>query len=118
MALIDRVRNQTALYWECTGNDGFGGVTVDDVVELRVYWMEKQEQFIDAGTGDAVLSKSVVYPGQDLVLMSYMKLGTLTNLDSDAMDNPLNAEDVFQIRGWNKIPDMSGQNFLRKAMLK
>lgn len=119
MALIDRVRNQTAVYWEYTGPDGFGGGLYEDAVELQVYWMEKVQEFTDSETGDATISEAVVYPGVDLVPLSYLKWGTLDDLDSAApLNDPIAEDKVYQLRGWEKIPDMSGTQFVRKAMLK
>lgn len=122
MALIDKIRNQTAVYWEANGSDGFGGQTYKSPIELDVRWTRRFRLITDPNTGEEIVSSAEVIVGQDIELDSYMKLCSLTDLDSDSDDDPLNADDSlgrpYKVVGFESVPNKYATKFLRKALLK
>lgn len=119
MGLLERIRQQTAVYWEYEGPDGAGGGIYSSPVEIECRWEDKQELFRDNETGEQVLSNAIVYPDRDLVVGGYLLLGSLDDLGSDsASDNvPVSEEDSRRIQGWEKIPNLTATKYLRKALL-
>jgi len=112
---VTRNLNQVAVYWGNPTNDGFGGFTFDDPVEIAVRWTEANELFIDS-TGAQVVSSAIVYHGTDLSNEGFLVLGTLAGLSPEEKANPLLAN-ASQIRGINKVPDRTAQLFIRKVFL-
>jgi len=114
---------QTAVYWGNPENDGMGGRTFDEPVELSpddtngVHWKQRQELFIDAN-GQEKRSQAVVWLAQDVVNGGYLYLGELADLDSDELADPLTVDDAFEIRAFRKIPSVAdATRFERKAWL-
>lgn len=113
--LTDKLK-QTAVYWGSPQSDGAGGRTFDDPVELSVRWEQRQELFIDA-SGQESTSKAVVYLGQDVDIGGYLYLGDLDGLSSAEEGDPLTVGGAYEIRGFEKTPDIKADQFLRKAWL-
>lgn len=112
--------NQKAVYWANPINDGFGGITYDSPVEVSVRWTVKQERFL-ASEGsplvdnvlEELLSRVVVLAESDFELKGKMKLGLLIDLDSDQLPD----NDSMTIMGFEKIPTIKADQFLRKVYL-
>lgn len=110
--------NQTAVYWGSPTSDGTGGRTFGSAypVEVDVRWEQVQKLFID-GSGQEVRSRAVVYVGQDLDLGGYLYLGTLDDLSSAEQADPLAISGAYEIRSFEKVPDINAGRFVRKAWL-
>lgn len=104
------------MYWANPQSDGFGGRIFDEPVEIEVRWEDRQELFIDAN-GQEVRSRSVVYLGQDINIGGYLYLGSLSGLSSDEESNPLSVSAAYEIRGYQKVPNLKTEQFLRKVWL-
>ncbi len=113
---LSKKLNQTAVYWANPVNDGQGGRTFDDPVELSVRWEQRQELFID-GFGQEVRSTAVVYLLQDVVLGGFLYLGTLNDVSSAEEADPMNLSNAFAIRNFESIPNVKATAFLRKVWL-
>jgi len=111
----NRSLNQTAVYWDNPSPSGWGGDSWDDPAEVDCRWEKKQELFIDA-TGEEKRSSAVVYLNQDVDLGGYLMLGDLDDIPSDSQ-LPTDFSGAFEIRGFNKIPNIKGTKFERKAWL-
>jgi len=125
MSIIDVIIKscvQTAVYWGNPVNDGYGGLTYNDPVEVYCRWEDKNEIFIDTN-GNELVSKSVVYVTQDVDNNGYLYLGTLDSildsLESSATPiNPINILGAYKIRRFDRIPKLGSTiEFLRKAYL-
>lgn len=114
--LLTHNLKQTTVYWGNPQNDGFGGRTFDDPVEVDVRWEERQELFIDTN-GQEVRSQAVVYIAQDVDMGGYLYLGDLDDPSSAEEDDPLTVSGAYEIRGFQKIPDIKAGQFLRKIWL-
>jgi len=108
--------NQTAVFWANPVNDGYGGRSFDDAVEVSVRWEDRQEIFVDV-SGREVRSRSVVYVSTDMSSGEYLYLGTLTDLSSAEEGDPLSVSNAYAIRAFQKVPNLAGDVFVRKVWL-
>jgi len=122
-ALMARICRQTAVYWASPVNDGFGGFTFEDPVEIMCRW-EDMHQVVTDDKGNEITSRALVFVLQDVDEEGYLYLGTLDSLYDDAessagaIDNPANIEGVYIIKRFQKTPVLgSTTEFLRKAYL-
>jgi hypothetical protein len=113
---------QTAVYWGNPVNDGYGGHTFDDPVEIACRWEDKDQvvgtQVGGEVTGGVLLSRSIVFVTQDLDEEGYLYLGSLDDLSVEQQANPKLVETAYIIKRFEKTPALgSTTEFLRKAFL-
>lgn len=116
MNLLTSKLKQTAVFWANRVEDGQGGATFDEPVELSVRWEQKQEMFADAN-GQERRSDAVVYVSRDVAVGEYLFLGGLADLSSAEEGNPLIVDGAHEIKKLEKTPDFSGSRYVRKAWL-
>jgi hypothetical protein len=120
--MIIRNCKQTAVYWGNPVNDGMGGFTFDDPVEIACRWENINEIFI-APNGDELVAKSIIYVLQDVDHEGCLYLGTLDDLlesDGESIGElvPSEIEGAQIIKRFDKIPVLgSTTEFLRKVYL-
>ena len=119
---IQKVCVQTAVYWGSPQEDGYGGFTFDDPVELAppngVRWEDKT-QIVAGMDGQEVTSDTEVLVTQDLDYNGYLYLGELDDLDSDELDNPMTVSGAKPIISISKIPMIkSTTEFVRQVFLR
>lgn len=112
---MDFCRNQTAVYWERLAPDGYGGYAWEDPVELDVRWEDSSDVFIDLN-GEKVQCSAKVFLGQDIKVGDFLYLGDYDDLTS-ASGSPASMEKAFSVKRFDKIPDLSGVEYLRRAWL-
>lgn len=110
---LKKVLNQKAVYWPPSTNQGYGGQTYLDPVEVDVRWTEGQEKFI-ANNAEEMISKAYILAETDFENNGRMLLGTLTGLSSS--QNP-DDDGALLIMAFAKIPTKKADQFLRKAWL-
>ncbi len=110
MTFYRRQLKQTATYWSPGTRDSFGNITFGAPVAIPCRWEDKSEQFMSRGT-EEIISSSIVFINQDVVEGGYMFLGT------SAAADPEGVEGAVVIQKFEKIPDIRGRNFVRKAIL-
>lgn len=116
---------QTAVYWGSPINDGFGGFTFADPVEIKCRWEDKAEVNIGwLSTGfpsNLILSKASVMVLQDLDLQGYLYLGSLSKLSTDydgAIPDPIEIQGAYIIHRFDKVPMVrKTDEFVRIAWL-
>lgn len=114
--------NQKAVYWGNPKEDGYGGKTWDDPVEIRCRWQDMQQTILEAN-GEVGLSRAVVFTEVDMEENGLILLGELDELlDSSGQStgeiNLSDLENVWLIKRWEKTPALNDTtNFLRKAYL-
>jgi hypothetical protein len=120
---IKRTCKQTAVYWGNPTNDGSGGFTFDDPIEIICRWEDRNDIFLSP-TGKELNSKAVIYSIQDLDENGFVYLGTIDDLydlygDSlGAIDDPKMIESAFAILRFDKTPVLgSTTEFMRKSFL-
>ena len=115
--MISRNCPQTAVYWGTPVNDGQGGKTYADPVEIDCRW-ELNQQLFTGDEGESVLSIAIIYPTQDVDNNGMIFLGDLDDLTAAEEADPSSVEEAYTIRGFAKIPTLtSTTEFLRKAYL-
>lgn len=110
----ERVMNQDAVYWEILGYNPAGEPVFDDPIEIKCWWQDIHEVFIDA-KGNDVVSNSMVIVDRDLIEESFLWLGTIENLDSQV--DPSANKKAYSIRKFGKTPDRKARKFLRQVWL-
>ena len=114
---LARTCTQLCVYWGSPVNDGTGGFTFADPVELKCRW-EETEQIVADKEGNTITSRALVYLLQDVDEEGMLYFGTLNNLDSDQEDNPISIEGAYYIKRFQKTPALGSTTaFLRKAFL-
>ena len=126
MSIVDAITNacvQTAVYWGSPVNDGMGGKTFVNPVEILCRWESVKQVVLDA-KGNEITSRALVYTLQDLEEEGMLFLGTLDDLLESSGDssgvyyNPEDMSDAYTIKRFEKIPALgSTTEFLRKAYL-
>lgn len=77
-------------------------------------WQEKTINFIDR-LGRETISRAVVHLSQNIDVGGYLYLGELADLSSNP--DPKDTASAFEIKQFEKIPDLGGTRFMRKAYL-
>jgi len=121
MSIITKMLRQDAVYWPLAGVDS-GGVDMDaygqpiasDPVKIDCRWVDKAVQFSDA-VGETRISHSVVYVDRDVVLGGFLMLGVLDDVTDE--DVPLNNVNAWEIKRFDKTPNLKNTEFLRTAYL-
>jgi hypothetical protein len=116
---LNRICQQTVVYWSNPVNDGEGGFSFDDPVEISCRLEEIKQ--INKMTED-VLEKqypSILYTTEELDLNGMIFIGTLNDLDSTQEADPMLIEDgCYFIDRVQKIPVLgSTSSFLYKIYL-
>lgn len=113
---LSRMCNETAVYWQYTGPDGYGGHEYADAVEISCRWMYERE-VVKSDQGKEIVSNSQILVTQDLVEQSMIFKGTLGDLDSGESDSPEKDTNTFHIKRFRKVPSIDGSSYYRKAYL-
>ena len=112
--------SQTAVYWGSPQEDGYGGQTFADPIEIPCRWEDKV-QILGTITGQQTIgyqniSRTVVYVDRDLDEEGYLWLGTLDGIEDNV--NPKDVPRAWIIKRFEKSPALgSTTEFLRKAFL-
>ncbi|MFP4046757.1 MAG: hypothetical protein ACLFT4_03240 [Bacteroidales bacterium] len=113
---IDRLCNDTAVYWENLGPDGYGGILYGSPEEIDCRWVESKELVLDEN-GREVVSNANVLVKKDLTEGGFLYHGTLNDLDSDEQEDPKKKHTAYQILRFIKIPSINKKVYKRKAFL-
>lgn len=105
---------QTAVYWGNPQPDGFGKISYNDPVEIKVRWDEKT-QFVRDDKGKEITSKAEVIVLQDLEVDGLLYLGEIADLNSSG-DPPVS--EAWKIIRSDKSPTFGKTNvFVRTVYL-
>lgn len=114
---------QTAVYWGNPQNDGYGGFTFDDPIELSpddnngVRWDDRVNLEYNKD-GNILLGMARVLCVQDLDEQGYLYLGTLDDLSGEDTSKPQNIDKAYIIRRFDKVPMVrKADEFVRIAYL-
>ncbi len=121
MSIISRMRKQTAVYWALEGSesggnnyDEFGQPQYTEPIEISVRWESRTAEFLDA-QGTRVLSNAIVYVDQDVDITGVLMLGELVDITDE--DNPKENDDTWEIRRFEKLPNLKNNEILRTVFL-
>ena len=119
---------QTAVYWADPADDGYGGVSYADPIQISCRWEDKQ-QIIGTITGNQIvgfqnMSRAIVYVDRDLDVDGFLMLGTLDDLTESSGDSSGEFYDPHQLAGayiikrFEKTPALHNTTeFIRVAYL-
>jgi hypothetical protein len=115
--LQDRVRKHDAVWWQWTGDDAFGDPEYAEPADVKVWWVDKTEEFLDS-TGTRVVSNAMVIVGSEgFKVGDLLKRGLVEDLDP-GITNPEEHPNTYPIRAYMEVEDTIGNlGTLRKAML-
>jgi len=122
MSMVNSKCTQIAVYWGNPQEDGYGGKTYDDAVEIPCRWEDKT-QILGSVTGSQVLGfqeldRGTIYVIQDLDEEGLLYLGKLDELSQGEIDDPKTIERAHMIKRFEKIPALGSRtDFLRVAYL-
>jgi len=112
--VIARNCPQTAVYWGTPVNDGTGGKTFADPVEIACRWEETIQVMLDT-KGVETTSRAVVFVTQDVDEEGILYLGTLDDLDSDEEADPMTITGAYSIKRFTKTPSLGSTTDFRRA---
>lgn len=109
---------QTAVYWGNPVKDGTGGFTYDEPVEIKCRWEDKWQLVKNETMNTELLSRAAMFVLQDVEEDAVVFLGTLNDLSSEAVEDPLSQDHVWIIKQFEKYPALhSTTEFVRKVYL-
>ena len=112
---IEKVCVQTAVYWGSPVEDGQGGMTFADPVEIACRW-DISTTVISDSQGREVVSRAIILLTQDVDEEGYLYLGELDDLDSDP--DPREVQGAYSIKQFSKVSMIkSTTEFVRTAYL-
>ena len=121
--LILRFCKQTAVYWGNPQDDGKGGKTYDNGVEIVCRWNDSGKEVRITTNGKEYISTTQVLVTQDLDVEGYLYLGTLVELDAVGLNKliydfkPKEMDGAYEIKRFSKVPDVKARQFVRTAYL-
>jgi len=121
MGIITKMRKQKAVYWP-PGSDVSGGLDYDDYgkplyadpVEIDCRWEDVAQEFVDT-RNEITFSQAIVYVDRDVGLRGVLMLGTLADVTD--LDDPKSNENAWEIRRFDKLPNLRNTEYLRTAYL-
>jgi len=111
----ERNLHQTAIYWGAPINNGYGGFTWEEPEEIECRWEDSTKVILTA-KGEEETSHAEVQVKQDVDENGMLFLGSLDDLDSDQIDDPVGAG-AHRILRFDKVPTIDGLHFYRKVYL-
>lgn len=112
----NRNMKQKCVYWGNPTDNGYGGYTYDDPVELPCRWVGSTKVITDS-KGQQVVCRAEVQVEQDVDENGLLYLGNLNDLDSAEEETPTSVERAYLIKRFDKVPTIRGDKFYRKAYL-
>ena len=106
MSIIDFVENvcvQTAVYWGSPVDDGYGGMTYADPVEIFCRWDGSTKLITDA-KGLQIVCVAEVMVTQELDIDGMLYLGSLDDLELSEQDDPSTITGAQRIKQFMKTP--------------
>lgn len=121
MSIITKMLISTAVYWPLKSNES-GQIDYDDYgqpqyaspSEVSCRWEERSVEFIDAH-GTIQISQAVVFVDTDLVVAGVLLHDVLVNVSD--LTAPKKNNGAWEIKRFDKVPNLKGTEFLRTAYL-
>ena len=111
-----RKLKQQAVFWPAPVSDGYGKMSFSNPCEIKVRWDDSRELFIDA-EGNEKTSSAIIFAADDLELLGYIWLGEFDDLSAEEKADPHLLDTARQILGYERVPTMKADFFVRKAFL-
>lgn len=99
--LTGRHRRQDAVLWALAGKDKFSNPKVSSPVGIKVRWIKKQTESLDA-KNQVIRSDVMVIADRDIAVGSILWEGKLADVPSPAVD-------LFQVIGSRAVPNLKNR---------
>lgn len=120
MSIADTITKhctQTCVYWGSPNEDGMGGKTFADPVEIACRW-EEMNQVVSDAKGNLITSRALVFTLQDVDEEGMLYLGLLSDINSAEEGDPMSIDKAYIIKRFAKTPALGSTTvFLRKSYL-
>lgn len=114
MSIITTMRRQTAVWWQrSTSPDGFGRYTYAAPIQIDCRWEDIVVEFLDP-QGNKTQSRSVVYVDRVIAAGDMLMEG---DWESNTADDPTEEELAFEVRRFDKLPNLKNTETLYTAYL-
>lgn len=115
---MNRLCVYDAVYWGNPQPDGKGGMTHDNPINIKCFWIDESQTVTD-DNGDMWTSQAQVYVLQNLDQQGILWKGKLSNLTDKQKSNPLQElSNARQIKRFEKTPSLRQKNvYMRKAYI-
>lgn len=121
MSIIRTMRKQKAVYWaplqNPRGHDQYtddGRRKYDDPVEIRCRWENQRVEVLNENS-EKVQVDATVYVDRDVAVGGKLRLGALSTLEFEGP--PDENTEVYEIKRFEKMPNLRATEFLRKAFV-
>lgn len=115
--IITDMRVQKAVFWAKSDPDRHGVVSFLAPVEIDCRWEDTSEEYLDA-EGNRSTSRAKVYVDRDMERLGALRLGLISAVISQtAPFDPFENTNTYEIRRFDKLPTLDGDEFLRTAFL-
>jgi hypothetical protein len=122
-SLLTTMRKQDAVYWGLVKDefdrplpDRGGRLQWLQPVEIKVFWIDLQELFLDAA-GQQKMSRSKVFVGDDVDKGGRLRQGLLADVPAGLTMLPENLPGAFSIEAFRKVPTFTPDEFARIVFL-
>lgn len=114
MSIIVKMRKQLAVWWQRNPTpDRYGAYTFASPVEIKVRWDDASVEFLDP-MGEKQTSRSVVYTDRAMTPGDRLSRG---ELDSNTPGDPLSVTDTYEVRRFDRTPNLRATETLFTAYL-
>ena len=114
MSIIKKMRKQKVVWWAKNPEpDRYGKYSFEPPVEIDCRWDDVAEEYRDP-QGQVALSSSVVYPDRVLKTGDMLREGVM---DSNEPADPTDVGAVFEIKRFDKTPNLRATETLYTAYL-
>jgi len=108
---------EAVVYWAPLPVDSHGRPVYASAVEISARWQDGVRLFVNM-KGENQAGKATIFPvSQDLVVKGWVWRGSLTSIPTADLKRPYNVSGASEILAWEKIPDISKRDYLRKAIV-
>ena len=118
-SVLYRTLTQTAVYWGTPVEDGYGGKTFADPVDIKCRWLDRVEKISRLGDrqGQEVVSNAQVFTLVAVQEQGWLYLGELDDFSATPTD-PKAVDGAYEIQKVDKTAAMQpNTEFVRKAYL-
>jgi len=114
MSIIVKMRRQRAVWWQRNAQaDQYGSYSFAAPVEILCRWDDVSQEFL-AADGEKRSSRSMVYTDRVMLPGDRLMLG---ELDSNTPTDPLSVTNTFEVRRFDKTPNLRATETLFTAYL-
>lgn len=115
MSIISRMRKQDAVWFAQSVPDDFGQQAYEAAVEIKCRWEDKAVKFL-LENGTEAVSAAVVYVDRVMKIGDILIEGLIVDLEDKK--EPKRNKRVFEIKGFEKLPNLRNTEVLYTAMMQ